>query len=180
VHARFDFTVRLVTIIITDCSGRYAITSMILPAVPEAKETSVKNILDTLETDGSFQSLISMLKMADLSDRLKEPGPFTLFAPNDDAFKRVNVDEITGDRDNLVSLLTYHIIREKLSAAEIARNEQLMASNDKSLTVQLEEGLQVIDNARYVKNDIECSNGIIHVIDNVFLPQFSGWYCSCC
>ncbi|GAC1449573.1 MAG: fasciclin domain-containing protein [Desulfuromonadaceae bacterium] len=140
----------------------------------------MKSILDTLETDGSFQSLIAMLKMADLIDRLKEPGPFTLFAPNDDAFKRVNVDEITSDRDNLVSLLTYHIIREKLFAAEIALNGQIMTSNDKPLTVQLEEGLQVIDNARYVKNDIECSNGIIHVIDNVFLPQFSGWYCGCC
>ena len=55
-----------------------------------------------------------------------------------------------------------------------------MTSNDKSLTVQQEEGLQVIDNAKYVRNDIECSNGIIHVIDNVFLPQFSGWYCNCC
>lgn len=140
----------------------------------------MKSILDTLETDGSFQTLISMIKMADLIDRFKDPGPFTLFAPNDDAFKRVNVEEITSDRGNLVSLLTYHIIKEKLTAAEIALNDQVMTSNDKSLTVQREEGLQVIDNARYVKIDIECSNGIIHVIDNVFLPQFSGWYCSCC
>jgi uncharacterized surface protein with fasciclin (FAS1) repeats len=140
----------------------------------------VKSILDTLGADGSFQTLLSTLKMADLTGTLSEPGPFTLFAPNDDAFKRVNVDEITSDRDNLVSLLTYHIIQEKLTAAEIALNEQLMTSNGKSLTVLLEEGLQVIDNAKYVKTDIECSNGIIHVIDNVFLPQFSGWYCGCC
>jgi uncharacterized surface protein with fasciclin (FAS1) repeats len=140
----------------------------------------VKSILDTLGADGSFQTLLSTLKMADLTGTLSEPGPFTLFAPNDDAFKRVNVDEITSDRDNLVSLLTYHIIQEKLTAAEISLNEQLMTSNGKSLTVLLEEGLQVIDNAKYVKTDIECSNGIIHVIDNVFLPQFSGWYCGCC
>jgi uncharacterized surface protein with fasciclin (FAS1) repeats len=140
----------------------------------------VKSILDTLGADGSFQTLLSTLKMADLTGTLSEAGPFTLFAPNDDAFKRVNVDEITSDRDNLVSLLTYHIIQEKLTAAEIALNEQLMTSNGKSLTVLLEEGLQVIDNAKYVKTDIECSNGIIHVIDNVFLPQFSGWYCGCC
>lgn len=143
-------------------------------------EAPVQNILETLDADGSFQTLLSTLKMADLTDRLGEPGPFTLFAPNDDAFKRVNLDEITSDRDNLVLLLTYHIIAGELTSAEIARNEQLMTSNDKSLTVQLEEGLQVIDNARYVKSDIKCSNGIIHVIDNVFLPQFSGWYCSCC
>jgi uncharacterized surface protein with fasciclin (FAS1) repeats len=82
----------------------------------------VKSILDTLGADGSFQTLLSTLKMADLTGTLSEPGPFTLFAPNDDAFKRVNVDEITSDRDNLVSLLTYHIIQEKLTAAEIALN----------------------------------------------------------
>ena len=153
---------------------------ILLPTIPAATEAPVQDILETLTTDGSFQTLLSLLEMADLSGRLREPGPFTLFAPNDDAFQRVNIDELTGDRANLVSLLTYHIISGKLTAAEIARNEQLMTNSDKSLTVQLEEGGQVIDNARYVRTDIECSNGIIHVIDNVFLPQFSGWYCGCC
>ena len=140
----------------------------------------MRNILETLSADGSFQTLLSLLKMADLLDRLSGPGSFTMFAPNDDAFKRVNVDEITGDRESLVSLLTYHLVLGKYASTEIARNEQLMTSNDKSLTVQREEGLQVIDNARFIRTDIECSNGIIHVIDNVFLPQFSGWYCGCC
>ena len=140
----------------------------------------MRNILETLSADGSFQTLLSLLKMADLLDRLSGPGSFTMFAPNDDAFKRVNVDEITGDREGLVSLLTYHLVPGKYASTEIARNEQLMTSNDKSLTVQREEGLQVIDNARFIRTDIECSNGIIHVIDNVFLPQFSGWYCDCC
>jgi len=140
----------------------------------------MKDILDTLTEDGSFQTLLSTLKMADLAEKLRGPGPFTLFAPNDDAFKRVIVEEITADRDNLVSILTYHMVEGKLTAAEIARDENLMTSNGKSLTVLLEEGRQVIDNAKYVKTDIECTNGIIHVIDNVFLPQFSGWYCGCC
>lgn len=140
----------------------------------------MKDILDTLTEDGSFQTLLSTLKMADLAEKLREPGPFTLFAPNDDAFKRVIVEEITADRDNLVSILTYHMVEGKLTAAEIARDENLMTSNGKSLTVLLEEGRQVIDNAKYVKTDIECTNGIIHIIDNVFLPQFSGWYCGCC
>jgi molybdopterin/thiamine biosynthesis adenylyltransferase len=151
-----------------------------LPAGPHARETAMKDILETLTTDGSFKTLLSALKMADLADMLKGPGPFTLFAPNDEAFGRVNLDEITSDRENLVSILTYHMVEGKLGAAEIARDEKLMTSNGKSLTVQLEEGLQVIDNAKYVRGDIECTNGIIHIIDNVFLPQFSGWYCGCC
>lgn len=140
----------------------------------------MKNILDTLTADDAFQTLLSILKMADLTDRLKEPGPLTLFAPNDEAFTRINLDEITAERDNLFSLLNYHIVRGKFTSSEIARNEQLMTCNNKSLSVRLEEGQQVIDNARYVKTDLECSNGIIHIIDNVFLPQFSGWYCGCC
>jgi uncharacterized surface protein with fasciclin (FAS1) repeats len=140
----------------------------------------VKDILETLTTDGSFQTLLALLETADLTGTLREPGPFTLFAPNDDAFQRVNVDEIAADREKLVSLLTYHIAEGRFTAAEIGRNEQLVTSNGKSLTVQLEEGIQLIDNARYVKTDTECANGIIHVIDNVFLPQMSGWYCACC
>jgi uncharacterized surface protein with fasciclin (FAS1) repeats len=140
----------------------------------------VKDILDTLTADGSFQTLLSMLKKAELTDTLTKPGPITLFAPNDDACKRVKVDEITSDKEKLVSLLTYHMVQGKFSAAEIGRDELLLTNNGKSLTIHLEEGIQVIDNAKYVKADIECANGIIHVIDNVFLPQMSGWYCACC
>ena len=139
-----------------------------------------EDLLDTLTADGSFQTLLSMLKMADLTDTLRKPGPLTLFAPNDEAWKRMNIDEITGDKEKLVSLLTYHIVHGKFTAAEIARDELLLTSNGKSLTIHLEEGVEVIDNAKYVKADIECANGIIHVINNVFLPQMSGWYCACC
>jgi uncharacterized surface protein with fasciclin (FAS1) repeats len=138
------------------------------------------DILNTLRADGAFQTLLSLLELAGVAGRLGEQGPFTLFAPNDEAFTRVNVDEISGDRENLALLLAYHLVDGELTAADIARDEQLFTSSGKSLTVLLEEGRQVIDNAKYVKTDIECTNGVIHVIDNVFLPQFSGWYCGCC
>lgn len=140
----------------------------------------MKDILNTLRTAGSFQTLLGLMEKAGLTDKLESSGPLTLFAPNDEAFQKVNVEEISGDPDSLVLLLNYHLVEGKLTAAEIAGNEQLTTTSDKSLTVRLEEGLQVIDNARYVRTDIECANGIIHVIDNVFLPQFSGWYCGCC
>ena len=165
---------------ITGRDGRISNHFISLPASPEGRETTVKDIHDTLAADGSFQTLLSMLKMAGLADTLREPGPLTLFAPNDDAFMRFNIDELTGDREKLGALLTYHIVHGKYHAADIARDEQLLTTNGKSLTVLLEEGRQVIDNAKYVRTDIECSNGIIHVIDNVFLPQMSGWYCGCC
>lgn len=140
----------------------------------------MNDILKTLEADGSFKTLLSVLGKADLADALREPGPLTLFAPNDDAFKRVSVEAITEDRDQVVSLINYHLVSGKLTAEEIAGNEHLVTESGKSLTVSLEEGQQVIDNAKYVKTDIECSNGIVHVIDNVFLPRMSGWYCGGC
>ncbi len=111
---------------------------------------------------------------------LAEGGQFTLFASNDEAFQRMNIDQLAADRNKLVSILTYHIVDGKYTSAEIGRDEQLMTRSGKFLTVHLEEGRQVLDNARYIKTDIECSNGMIHVIDNVFLPQLSGWYCGGC
>ena len=141
----------------------------------------MKDIMETLEEDGSFQTLLSTLKMTDLAEKLKQPGPFTLFAPNDAAFKRVDFEEITRDKDSLRNLLRYHLLTGKMSAADIGKGESIYTECGKSLSVHLEEGLPVIDNGKFVKTDIQCSNGIIQVIDNVFLPQFSGWYCgSCC
>lgn len=140
----------------------------------------MKDIIETLKEDGSFQTLLSTLDMTDLGEKLKQPGPFTLFAPDDQAFKRVDFNEITRDKDSLRNLLRYHLLTGKVSAAQIRDHESLYTECGKSLTVHLEEGLPVIDNGKYVKTDIECSNGVIHVMDNVFLPQFSGWYCGCC
>lgn len=140
----------------------------------------MKDILETLTEDGSFQNLISTLNMVDLSKKLHEPGPFTFFAPNDEAFDRINIDEITKDKDNLVSILTYHLLTGKMSSSDIDQSESLYTENGKSLTVRIEDGRSLIDNGKFVKTDIECSNGVIHVIDNVFLPRFSGWYCACC
>ncbi|MBC8017612.1 MAG: fasciclin domain-containing protein [Verrucomicrobia bacterium] len=140
----------------------------------------MKTILETLAEDGSFQTLLLTLNQTKLIGKLEEPGPFTLFAPNDQSFERVNLEEISKDIDNLTQILTYHILSGTMTAAEIDRSESLYTESGKSLTVHIEEGKSVVDNGNLVRTDIECSNGIIHVIDNVFLPQFSGWYCGCC
>ena len=140
----------------------------------------MKDILETLSEDGSFKTLLKTLDMVGMAGKFKEPGPFTLFAPNDAAFERINFDEITKDKGNLADILTYHLLAGKMSSAEIEENESLYTENGKSLTARMEQGEQLIDNGKYVKTDIECSNGVIHVIDNVFLPRFSGWYCNCC
>lgn len=140
----------------------------------------MNDILETLDAAGSFKTLLALLKLAGMTDRLKQPGPLTLFAPDDEAFKRVNIDVISKDRNDLITLLKYHLLPQEFSAADIARTRHLDTVSGKSLSVSLDVGRQVIDNAKYVSTDIKCSNGIIHVIDNVFLPEFSGWYCGGC
>ena len=140
----------------------------------------MKDIYETLNTNGSFTKLLVLLEKAGYSDKLRQPGPVTLFAPNDTAFTRLDIDEVTREKDNLLALAGYHFVAGKLTTEDISREETLMTDCGKSLTVQTEQTVQVIDNAKYVVTDIECSNGIIHVIDNVFLPLVSGWYCACC
>jgi uncharacterized surface protein with fasciclin (FAS1) repeats len=140
----------------------------------------MQDILTTLKKDGSFKTLLGALNKAGLSSKLQEPGPFTLFAPNDEACTRVNMDVIEGDPDKLNSVLTYHIANGRYQREDLQKTEDVYTLFGKHLTVTLEVGNLVIDNAKFVTNDIQCSNGIIHVIDNVFLPQFSGWYCACC
>src|SRR6266540_2474806 len=112
-------------------------------------EVVMKDILSTLVSEGSFQTLLSMLERADLACTLAEGGQFTLFASNDEAFKRMNIDQLAADRDKLLSMLTYHIVDGKYTSAEISRADHLLTRSGKSLTVHLEEGKQVVDNARY-------------------------------
>jgi uncharacterized surface protein with fasciclin (FAS1) repeats len=140
----------------------------------------MNDILSTLKEDGSFTTLLAALKKAGLEDQLNGAGPITLFAPNDQAFTRISIDDLMSDTDKLHSTLTYHIVEEPIDRAGIEATESIYTLNGKQLTVQLDVGQYKIDNAYLVTTDIHCSNGMIHVIDNVFLPKFSGWYCACC
>lgn len=140
----------------------------------------MNDILSTLKEDGSFTTLLSALKKSGLEERLTEAGPITLFAPNDKAFTRISIENLESDLEKLKSTLSYHIVEEKIDRAGIEETESIYTLSGKSLTVQLDVGQYKIDNAFLVTTDISCSNGAIHVIDNVFLPKFSGWYCACC
>jgi len=138
----------------------------------------MKNIMETIKADSSLSTLSSALEKTNLGERLKEPGPYTFFAPNNDAFTRMDVEKFLQDPKTLSETLTYHLVAGKYSAAEIHEmgSGKLVTETGKSLTVELDEGEAVIDNGKIVTPDIECSNGIIHIIDNVFQPQLSGWY----
>jgi uncharacterized surface protein with fasciclin (FAS1) repeats len=136
----------------------------------------MQDIFDTVKADGTMQKLVHYLETAGLAETLKSAGPFTLFAPDDDAFIRMDIEKDLVDPAKLKSTLTYHLVSGKYTADEIGGLETLGTENGKSLTIALDEGQTVVDNGKFVKTDIECSNGIIHIIDNVFQPHLSGWY----
>lgn len=134
------------------------------------------DIIDTIRKDASLGTLLASLEKAGLTETLKGAGPYTLFAPNNDAFVRMNIAEALKDPKTLSETLTYHLVAGRYTAEAIGEMETLGTENGKSLTVALDEGETVVDNGKFVTTDIECSNGIIHIIDNVFQPHLSGWY----
>ncbi len=136
----------------------------------------MKDILGCLSEIGSMRTLLKAIEKAGLTDVIKGPGPLTLFAPNDDAFTRMNTGAVLDDLENLKSVITYHLAAGRHTFDEIGKMETLRTENGKSLTITIDEGETVVDNGKFIKTDIECSNGIIHIVDNVFQPQLSGWY----
>jgi uncharacterized surface protein with fasciclin (FAS1) repeats len=138
----------------------------------------MKDIMETIKADASLSTLAASLEKANLVERLKGAGPYTLFAPNNVAFTRMNIEKTVLDPKVLSDTLTYHLVSGKYYAKELIKMipGKLETENGKSLTLEDDEGEEVIDNGKFITTDIECSNGIIHIIDNVFQPHLSGWY----
>ena len=144
---------------------------MMIATLAMVQVAVAKDIVDTAVEAGQFKTLVAAVKAAGLVETLKGTGPFTVFAPTDDAFAKLPAGTVEGllkpeNKAKLVSILTYHVVPGKIGASSVL-------PVGKAKTVQGTEislGL-TIDNARVVKTDIECSNGVIHVIDAVLLPQ---------
>jgi uncharacterized surface protein with fasciclin (FAS1) repeats len=142
----------------------------------------MKTITETVMNDNSLHVFADALKNLELAETLKGAGPFTLFVPDDDAFGKVNLTEMLNDGKKLKETFTYHVLEGKYTADEVAGLEHAHTMNIKALTIRVKDGEILIDNGKIKKGDIECSNGVIHVVDAVFLPQLSGWYgdSGCC
>ncbi len=137
---------------------------------------SSKDIVDTAVSAGSFKTLTTALQAADLVDTLKGKGPFTVFAPTDDAFAKLPAGTLEDllkpeNKSKLTAILTYHVVPGKVTAAEVTKMNSAKTVNGQSLTISTNGGTVMVDNAKVVKTDILCSNGVIHVIDSVVLPK---------
>ncbi len=141
---------------------------------PGAKmEPGKKDIVDTAIAAGSFNTLAKALTVAGLVDTLKGKGPFTVFAPTDEAFAKLpagTLDSLLEDSDALRKVLTYHVVPGKLMAAEVTKRTSARTVQGGDLKIDTSSGVKV-NNSNVVKTDIVATNGVIHVIDSVLLPN---------
>jgi uncharacterized surface protein with fasciclin (FAS1) repeats len=131
------------------------------------------DIVDTAVKAGSFNTLVTAVKAAGLVDTLKGPGPFTVFAPTDEAFAKIpkeQLAELLKDKKKLTSILTYHVVPGKVMAADVKPGE-VKTVQGASLMVKADDGKVMVDGANVVKTDIATDNGVIHVIDTVVIPK---------
>lgn len=140
------------------------------------KPAPSKDIVDTAVAAGSFKTLATALQAAGLVDTLKGKGPFTVFAPTDEAFAKLPAGTLEDllkpeNKEKLAAILTYHVVPGRVLAAQVLKMNSAQTVNGQSLTISTNGGTVMVDNAKVVKTDILCSNGVIHVIDSVVLPK---------
>ena len=149
----------------------------LVTSIPAAAKAD-KDIVDTAVSAGSFKTLVAAVKAAGLVDALKGDGPFTVFAPTDDAFKKLPKGTVEmllkpENKEKLIAILKYHVTSGKIMAADalkLTKPTKIKSLNGQSFTVSTKGGVHV-DKAKVIKTDIVCSNGVIHVIDSVILPK---------
>ena len=133
----------------------------------------MKNLVETAIEAGNFTTLLKAVQEADLVDTLSSEGPFTVFAPTDDAFAKLpegTIESLLKDKEKLTNILTYHVVPNKVMSNDVIKIKNAKTVNGKELAIDSENGVK-IDEATVIKTDIECSNGVIHVIDSVLLPE---------
>ncbi|HEY1137248.1 MAG TPA: fasciclin domain-containing protein [Xanthomonadaceae bacterium] len=137
--------------------------------------TAALNVLDTAAANGSFKTFGIAVEKAGLSEKLRGPGPFTIFAPTDEAFKQLPAGRMDTlfkpeNKEELTSLVNYHVVSGRKSAEEIGKWENAKTVGGQSAPILMKEGKVSIDGAHVTSADIASSNGVIHGIDKVNMP----------
>ena len=141
----------------------------------DKKDKEAKDIVDTAVAAGSFNTLVAAVKAAGLVDTLKGEGPFTVFAPTDEAFAKLpagTVEDLVKpeNKEKLTAILTYHVVAGKVKAADVVKLSSAKTVNGKEVKITVDGDKVKVDGANVVKTDIVTKNGVIHVIDAVILP----------
>jgi len=149
--------------------------AVIILAMP-VRASEKADIVDTAVAAGSFNTLASALKAADLVETLKGKGPFTVFAPTDEAFAKLPAGTVEAllkpeNKAKLAAILTYHVVAGDVRSEAVVKMTEVKTVNGKTAAIKVADGKVKIDGANVVKTDIACTNGVIHVIDAVILPK---------
>lgn len=141
-----------------------------------SKAAEKKTIVGTAAGAEDFSTLVAAVKAAGLVDVLNGDGPFTVFAPTNEAFAKLPEGTVESllkpeNKEKLIAILKYHVVPGKVMAADVVKIKEAETAQGQSVKIKVEEGSVYVDAAKVVKTDIECSNGVIHVIDSVILPR---------
>ncbi len=153
--------------------GLFAVAMSLVP-VDAADNHQRKDIVDTAVAAGSFKTLATALEAAGLIETLKGKGPFTVFAPTDDAFAKLpagTVESLLKDKEKLTKILLYHVVSGNVTAKDVVKLKSAKTAEGSSVKINVKEGKVMVDNANVIKTDIAASNGVIHVIDTVIIPE---------
>jgi transforming growth factor-beta-induced protein len=155
----------------------HVIDAVILPKKETAAppQPAQPDVVDTAVAAGSFKTLVAAVKAAGLVETLKGEGPFTIFAPTDEAFAKLPEGTLQDllkpeNKGKLQAILTYHVISGRVMAGDVVKLNSAKTVNGKAVSIAVDGGKVSVENANVIKTDIECSNGVIHVIDTVILP----------
>jgi uncharacterized surface protein with fasciclin (FAS1) repeats len=152
----------------------FVLVALAVGAAPAAAAQQDEDIVDTAAAAEDFTTLTSLLKRAGLVSALREPGPFTVFAPTDAAFAKVpqnKLDALQRNRKKLRSVLLYHVVGKKLTAAQIVNRRRATTLNGKKVRFRVRDSKVYVNRARVTTADVGASNGVIHAIDRVLLPR---------
>lgn len=153
-----------------------ATLSFMLPVKAHEHGMMKADIVDVATENGSFNTLVAAVKAADLVDTLKGEGPFTVFAPTDDAFAKLpdgTVDMLLmpENKDKLVSILTYHVVPRKVMAADVVKLDKATTVQGQDVMIKTMGDKVMVNDANVMATDVKAKNGVIHVIDTVIMPK---------
>jgi uncharacterized surface protein with fasciclin (FAS1) repeats len=162
----------LIAVMVVVCGA--ALLAMVNGSTAADKTAEKKDIVDTAVGAGSFKTLVTAVKAAGLVETLKGKGPFTVFAPTDEAFAKLpagTLEALLKDKDKLAAVLTYHVVPGKVMSTDIVKLKTADTVQGSAVTIKAGNDGVKVDGAKVLKTDILCSNGVIHVIDAVIIPK---------
>jgi uncharacterized surface protein with fasciclin (FAS1) repeats len=155
-------------------AAAFALLALAAPAPAAAQATG--DIVEVAQANGSFQTLLAAAGAAGLVETLKGPGPFTVFAPTDAAFRKLPtgaMDALLADPERLRAVLLYHVVPGRVTAAQVTGMTSANTVNGAAVRVRSQGGSVMINNATVAQADVAASNGVIHVIDTVLMPPIA-------